>query len=384
VERADRYAAPDTPARVYANIGVAEQKAYRGILSQQFDISREGIQLLIGNVELARRLADPEAFWLAACARMANASAPQHFKARLELAEEMAQISRTRVAPRLYGLGLSNIIAVLLESGQRRRAEEFIGDLKQTAERSGQVNLLIVSMGMDAGMATLDGDLEKAVAICQSLFERAGEPGITQWAILVGTFAGYRALFELGRWEEIARLMRSLPAHLQGLLQFFDNSDTAAAKVLEQWIEARSGMSLVEDETPATFDMELLKMAVRVGHRPAAEFLLRRFAGCGIRMAGTPPTCVALHLGAAAAFLGRLDEARVYYQEALQATTEMRFRPEVALTRLQLAELLLEHYPDEKADALEHLDFAVKEFRDMKMQPSLERALKLHSKWLQK
>jgi hypothetical protein len=48
----------------------------------------------------------------------------------------------------------------------------------------------------------------------------------------------------------------------------------------------------------------------------------------------------------------------------------------MALTRLQLAELLLEHYPDEKKEALEHLDFAIKEFREMKMQPSLERALR--------
>jgi hypothetical protein len=38
--------------------------------------------------------------------------------------------------------------------------------------------------------------------------------------------------------------------------------------------------------------------------------------------------------------------------------------------------LLLAHYPDEKAEALEHLDFAIGEFREMKMQPSLERALK--------
>ena len=54
----------------------------------------------------------------------------------------------------------------------------------------------------------------------------------------------------------------------------------------------------------------------------------------------------------------------------------MRFRPEIALTRLELAELLLEHYPDERATAIEHLDFAIGEFREMKMQPSLERALR--------
>ena len=54
----------------------------------------------------------------------------------------------------------------------------------------------------------------------------------------------------------------------------------------------------------------------------------------------------------------------------------MRLRPELALTQLELAELLLDHYPHEKAEALEHLDFAIKEFREMKMQPSLERALR--------
>ena len=74
--------------------------------------------------------------------------------------------------------------------------------------------------------------------------------------------------------------------------------------------------------------------------------------------------------------LGAPDKARAYYHQALEACAKIGFRPEIALTRLQLAELLLEHYPDERAEAMEHLDFAIGEFRDMKMQPSLERALR--------
>jgi len=54
----------------------------------------------------------------------------------------------------------------------------------------------------------------------------------------------------------------------------------------------------------------------------------------------------------------------------------MKFRPELALTRLQLAELLLDNYPDEKKEALGYLYVAINEFREMKMQPSLERALR--------
>ncbi len=43
----------------------------------------------------------------------------------------------------------------------------------------------------------------------------------------------------------------------------------------------------------------------------------------------------------------------------------MSLGPKVALTRLQPAELLLEHYPDENPEALEHLDFAISEFRGL-------------------
>ena len=54
----------------------------------------------------------------------------------------------------------------------------------------------------------------------------------------------------------------------------------------------------------------------------------------------------------------------------------MRFRPEIALTRLDLAELLLDGDERERQDALGHLDFAIEEFGAMKMQPALERALR--------
>jgi tetratricopeptide (TPR) repeat protein len=116
---------------------------------------------------------------------------------------------------------------------------------------------------------------------------------------------------------------------------------------------------------------------VLAGHRQAAELLLRQLASSSIRTGGLwLTTCVGRHLGGAAALLGRYEEARKHYQEAIKVCTEIKFRPELALTRLQLAELLLEHYPAEKKEALEHLDFAIKESRDMKMQPSLEQALR--------
>jgi len=87
-------------------------------------------------------------------------------------------------------------------------------------------------------------------------------------------------------------------------------------------------------------------------------------------------TSIGRLLGNASSLLGKPYEARDYYAQALEVCVKTRFRPEIALTRLELAELLLEHYPDERGTAIEHLDFAIAEFREMKMQPSLERALR--------
>jgi len=44
-----------------------------------------------------------------------------------------------------------------------------------------------------------------------------------------------------------------------------------------------------------------------------------------------------------------------------------------------LAKLLLEHYPQERDAAIEHLDFAIADLTEMKMQPPLERALRHRS-----
>jgi len=87
-------------------------------------------------------------------------------------------------------------------------------------------------------------------------------------------------------------------------------------------------------------------------------------------------TTPARHLGTAAALLGQPERAMRYYEQALEVAGKIRFRPELALTHLGIAELMLEHYPEERPAAVEHLDFAIAEFHEMKMQPSLERALR--------
>jgi hypothetical protein len=150
-----------------------------------------------------------------------------------------------------------------------------------------------------------------------------------------------------------------------------------ASELLAEYVVRRPSIATEEDGTIAVVDIGYLEAAVLVGHLAAAEVLLSRLSSPRFYVLGAlTPTCASRHLGDAAALLGRPEEARRHYLDAIEACTEMPFRPELALSRLELAELLLEHYSDEKKAAKEHLDFAIGEFREMKMQPSLERALR--------
>ena len=58
----------------------------------------------------------------------------------------------------------------------------------------------------------------------------------------------------------------------------------------------------------------------------------------------------------------------------------MRFHPEIALARLQLAELLLASDPIERVEALVHLEAAIIGFADMEMLSALEQARHLQER----
>jgi ATP/maltotriose-dependent transcriptional regulator MalT len=89
-------------------------------------------------------------------------------------------------------------------------------------------------------------------------------------------------------------------------------------------------------------------------------------------------TCVALHLGDAAVLLGDRATARTYYKQALEAAGKIRFRPELALTHLRLAEQLADE--GDPSAALQNIDGAIPELQEMNMQPALARAVALKDK----
>ena len=132
------------------------------------------------------------------------------------------------------------------------------------------------------------------------------------------------------------------------------------------------------DESGLHVLVNLLEAATLSGDEETTRALVRRLAplsGVGFFNSYGIGVSFGRLLGDGELLLGHPPEARGYYNQGLEFCAKIRFRPEIALTRLSLAELLLDHYPDEHDAAIEHLDFAIAEFREMKMQPALERAL---------
>ncbi|MEE8204440.1 MAG: AAA family ATPase, partial [Dehalococcoidales bacterium] len=369
--RADRYAESGTVERVYADQILGSVKYFSGERT-------EGVALMSRAVDLARDLGDSETFWYASTQWLLWAAAPRRAGERLHLAEELVASSHAGVRLTALATGLARAGYTFLDWGQRQPAEKAWREAQELRERSGQVYLLLTSAMSDGLWAAIDGRLEEADQTARSILAQGEEMGFTQLGALLSVYAGYRCWLLLGKAEEALQFLTTynLSSPTQALCLAHLGRDTEAAEILEQFVVNRPGIGSAEDETLAMEDIMYLEAAVLTGHSQAAGLLLELFAaGFSPFVSISAITCTTRHLGGAAALLERYDEARKYYEEAIKACTEIKFRPELALTRLQLAELLLEHYSDEKKEALEHLDFAINEFREMKMQPSLERAL---------
>jgi DNA-binding CsgD family transcriptional regulator len=132
----------------------------------------------------------------------------------------------------------------------------------------------------------------------------------------------------------------------------------------------------IDDQPRIAELVMLLQAAVVVGDEAAARALAAQLA-CVAHLTGETGiyTCIARHLGDAAALLGDETAAHAYYLQALESAGKIHFRPELALTQVRLAELSVDE--GDGSEALEYLDLAIPELRDMKMQPGLERALSL-------
>ena len=378
-ERADSYATPGTEERIHADVALSAVRYAEERREESWDLALRAL-------EQARQLENPETLFLAALAVLGRPQAPHRQEEQMRLMKEFSAQAREGVSARTMGSVLLISGYAHLAMGERDRAEGLWSDLEALANRTQDADLLLLSLSIEPMVAMLDGHLERALECGANLYANAKELGSPVLGRQFSDEATFRPLLYLGRAEEamasltracdMAGLKPDWEVSLQRVLCLAHMDRRAEARDELGKLLQRREIGPQADETPATFLTALLEAAVLTGDRDAAEVLASRlvdlasFAGDSSYL-----TSIARHLGGAAALLGKLDEARTLYMQATELTRMIRNRPETALTRLQLAELLFEKYPSEDGEARKHMDFAVAEFRDMKMKSSLERAL---------
>jgi DNA-binding CsgD family transcriptional regulator len=340
---------------------------------------------------LARRLDDPEALFRSAYWVMASATVPQLWGERLQLAQEFSIRPREGVTNRTLGVLLWVCGCVLLAGGHRSEAQTLWRPILELAAREQTGPISMFAFRSQVIPTIIDGHLDEALILFRRFVERADENGTGIHARMFSLVMLLYPALHLGRatvWltalEE--NTMRAVPSSMGAAAE---NAARAvclaelgrvpeARELAEPWLTAYANAS-DEDATGQTEMVLLLCAAVRLGHPEATRVLSERLACVvDVCIVDDAYTCVARHLGDASVLLGDRASARTYYAQALEAAGKIRFRPELALTHLRLAELLIEE-PDDavRPEALDHLDIAIPELQDMKMQPTLERALAL-------
>ncbi len=393
-EKADRYAQPGTADRVHADRALARAARAQGLRPKAREFSARALAL-------ARQLNDPEALYTAVGDWVVQQAGIEHEEEQFRVVQEFLEHPHQGVSTVVWSQFLARAGQYYFERGMRDRAEAVWEEHDALASRTSDPSSVLMSLDRAPIRATLDGKLEEAAGYVDVLLDRARELGVEGRGRALQACG--RALVYLGRAEEALSLhsFEGAPSVHQRTYESY----ALCLAHLGRWEEVQA---YLEDplapfggEAPVFYVAMLFEAAVIAGHRQAVEIMAPRLESrVQITMGSNGLMLCSLGRlrGAGALLLGHPAEARTLYQRALDDCRRIRSRPEVALTRLELAELLLQeavrHQQSAvsaapslgkergltadrlKADALAHLDFAIAEFRAMKMQPALERALR--------
>jgi DNA-binding CsgD family transcriptional regulator len=262
-----------------------------------------------------------------------------------------------------------------LQWGERSNAEAERRELAQLASQTHHHQAVMHAAAAEVVFDTLDGDLSQAMKPKPSLwagsYPRVWQARIAGW---LGDMAGLEKFLAWG--EPFASRSSLGPGYVAFCLAYLgrlEQAREALARMLPQ-------LATRPPDTSYWLKTLLLEAAALAGDKAAARLLFD--VNCGDERHLAKPLLVLLprHLAAAAALQGDFDRAKASYAEAIDFCERISYRPELALSRLDLAQFLLKHFPGERGTAFAHLDFAIGEFEAMGMQPAFKRALQLRGR----
>jgi DNA-binding CsgD family transcriptional regulator len=356
--RFDRWAPPATFQRVMADVHLAAMAFADGSGGPRDDLFEAAR-------DLAWRIDDPAACWFAGAQRVFYPRSPARADDRKATIDALLALSREGVPSATLAMGFYMASEALVEFGDRDRAEPLWEDLAALARRTGAPFTRDYANLVEYTSGVLDGRFRDALGALAETDEAVRIAGSRRLSGSPGR--AYRAMLHQGIAPEPASL-DAAPPWVRAAHNASAGDLTAARDFLDV---ARRAKGRTHPVAPWTAALRL-EIALAAGDRE----MVSEFA---CQLEGTQEITNSLVMvnrvvGEARHFLGQPDEARALLLLALDQARAMRFRPEVALTRTELAALLLDHYPAEVDDARRHLEAAIPELQEMGMRPGLERA----------
>ena len=387
-ERGDKLALPGTVDRVYADIalgftsGNSTGSTQSGLETAPNDV--------LGDVawsyrkrgfELALKLGDTPALFRAGLFAVIHAGFRyREWPSSIAMAEQALAWPRDGVASVQIGEVFWHTSNIFYEHGDIERCREIERETALLGERAQDSDQVQFASFMKYRLLFHSGDIEGALDQAVEMGNRARERN-APWFIALGALLQLLPRLYLDR--DLAGALSRLPDQLPGVEEPLAKALFLAH--LGRVNEARSALGQFENSVNGDYESGIetnwgrgnmaLETANLIGERDVAAKLEVLLTGFDQALDRFINRSVARLLGKAALLRGDSATARTHFETGIDLCNRVAFRPEVALTRLDLAELLLDHYPDEHDAAIEHLDFAIAEFREMKMQPALERAL---------
>ncbi|HTE86925.1 MAG TPA: AAA family ATPase [Dehalococcoidia bacterium] len=388
LERARPHAKPGSAGRLWLDILLAFPQASEGHGAEIWDAR-------LDNLERARALGDPNLLCLAATCALTPAP-PRRWPDQVRLAREFANARWEGVNADERSAFDTYCAAKLLDGGDRQAWTRLHGEMRRRGERLHDPYILFWGFFREHGQLLMDGHLLEALAVQKRMLNETRSAGMQAFGLTNATGPGGRNLLYLGRAAEGGALVEEL----SGVAGRPPDPHTDLAVLCQAHLNRREAVNAALDwlltpegaiaERGIVTIVQYLEAAVLVGHLQAAAVLAETLApAADAATCRVTYTCAARHLGSAAALLGDRGPALAHFRRALEVSTRIGHRPEIALARLLIAELLLDEDRESTVDgdhshseALEHLEFAIAELREMKMQPSLERAAALQRRLL--
>jgi class 3 adenylate cyclase len=373
---------PERSARRAALLSAKSQEVY------WIDAQAQAAPLSAEAIEIAREAGDPSTLAAALQRQLFILVEPDSHDERLQIADEMLALGESSGDRETVVRSHAYRLRELLELGEIGGVDRELAIYARLAEELRMPQHIWHTYSLRAMRAMLDGELERAEELAEEARrrgERAEQPLATQFygvqLVQIRSLQG-RAGELLPVIRELAERFPGIPAWRTALIGLAVRGGDLeeGRRQLERF--AGDGFSAVPRDFNWLAGMSLLAESAAIlgdAERAAAAYEeLLPYDGLvivvGRAAAANGP--VARILGLLAHCCGRLDEAERHFRSAIELSVRMGDRPALALTKVELAELLLvRDRRGQRQQALALLTEALGAARDMGARYIADRAL---------